>query len=107
MASSIEEALPHSAVVKVLSTVIPPSLDESLEHFGSSMKAWIVSFSSVPAGHLILEASRVQEALVAVNKDRKRDLSQFGLPSSSVFSSVSSAVPRQATPTQPLTSRIS
>jgi hypothetical protein len=75
-ATSLEEALPPSAVLRVLSTAIPPSLNESLEHFGSSIiKAWIVSFSSVPVGHLVLEASRVQAALVAVNKDRKRDLS--------------------------------
>jgi hypothetical protein len=87
LATSLEEALPPSAVLRVLRTVIPPSLNESLDHFGSSIKAWIVSFSSVPVGHLVLEASRVQEALEAVNIDRKRDLSQFGLPSSRVLSS--------------------
>jgi hypothetical protein len=100
LATSLEEALPPSAALRVLSTVIPPSLNESLDHFGSSIKAWIVSFSSVPLGHLVLEASRVHKALVAVNRDRKQDLSQFGLPSSSIFSSVSSAAPRQSTTQQ-------
>jgi hypothetical protein len=95
LATSIEEALPPSSLLRVLSTVIPPSLRESLEHFSSSIKAWIVSFSSVPVDHLVLEASRVHAALKAINKDRKRDLSQFGLPSSSLFASVSSAAPRQ------------
>jgi hypothetical protein len=108
LATSLEEALPPSSVLRVLSTVIPPSLNESFEHFGSSIKAWIVSFSSVPVGHLVLEASRVQAALVAINKDRKRDLSQFVLPSSSVFASVFSAAPRQASSSsmQPLTSAL-
>jgi hypothetical protein len=95
LASSIEEALPTSSLFRVHNTVIPRSLYESLEHFGSSIKAWIVSFSSVPVDHLVLEASRVHAALKAINKDRKRDLSQFGLPSSSLFASVSSAAPRQ------------
>jgi hypothetical protein len=48
----------------------------------------------------------VQEALEAVIIDRKRDLSQFGLPSSSIFSSFIPAAPRQATPIQPLTSTL-
>ena len=54
LATSIEEALPTSSLFKVLNTVIPPSLHESLEHFSYSIKAWIVSFSSVPVGHLVL-----------------------------------------------------
>jgi hypothetical protein len=97
LATSIEEALPPSSLLKVLNTVIPPSLHESLEHFSSSIKAWIVSLSSVQVGHLVLEASRVHAALKAINKDRKLDHSQFGLPSSStsLFASVSSAAPRQ------------
>jgi hypothetical protein len=106
LATSLEKALPPPSILRVLSTVLPPSLNESLEHFGSSIKAWIFSFSSVPVGHLVLEASRVQAALVAINKDRKRDLSQFGLPSSSVFPSVISAAPRQISLMQPLTSAL-
>jgi hypothetical protein len=43
-----------------------------LDHFGASIKAWIVSLSSVPVGHLVLEASRVQETLVAINEDRQQ-----------------------------------
>ena len=39
LAMTLEEALPPSAVSSVLSTVIPPSLDESLDHFGASVKA--------------------------------------------------------------------
>ena len=42
-------------------------------------------------GHLVLEASRVHAALKAIHEDRRRDLSQFGLQSSSLFSSISSA----------------
>ena len=38
--------------------------------------------------------------------DSKRDLSQFGLPSSSVFSSFNSTAPRQAMPLEPLTSKL-
>jgi hypothetical protein len=41
--------------------------------------------SSAPVGDLVLEASRVRAAIKAINKDRKRDLSQFGLDSSSLF----------------------
>jgi hypothetical protein len=66
LATSIEEALPPSSLLKVLNTVIPPSLHESLEHFSSSIKAWIVSLSSVQVGHLVLEASRVHAALKAI-----------------------------------------
>jgi hypothetical protein len=47
-----------------------------------------------------------QQERVVKMSFRKRDLSQFGLPSSSVFSSVTLATPRQATSTQPLTSAL-
>jgi hypothetical protein len=108
LASLIEEALPTYSLIRVLNTVIPPSLHETLEHFSSSIKAWIVYFSSVPVGHLVLEASRVHAALKAINKDRKRDLSQFGLPSSSLFASINPAAPRQdsSSSLKPLTSAL-
>jgi hypothetical protein len=44
-----------------------------------------VSLSSAPVGDLVLEDSRIYAAIKAINKDRKRDLSQFGLDSSSLF----------------------
>jgi hypothetical protein len=91
LATAIEEALPPAFLFKVLESVIPPSLHASLEHYSSSIKAWLVSSSSAPVGHLVLEASRVHAALKAIHEDRKRDLSQFGLQSSSLFSSISSA----------------
>ena len=108
LVTSIEDALPTSSLLRVPSTAIPPSLHESLEHFSSSIKAWVVSFSSVPVGHLVLEASRVHAALKAINKDRRLDFSQFGLPSSSLLASVSSAAPRQelSSSLQPLTSAL-
>jgi hypothetical protein len=88
LATAIEEALPPAYLFKVLDNVIPPSLHASLEHFSSSIKAWIVSLSSVPVCNLVLEASRVHAALKAINKDRKLDLSRFGLQSSSLFASI-------------------
>jgi hypothetical protein len=91
LATAIEEALPPAFLFKVLESVIPPSLHASLEHFSASIKGWIVSSSSIPMGHLVLEASRVHAALKAIHEDRRRDLSQFGLQSSSLFSSISPA----------------
>jgi hypothetical protein len=91
LATAIEEALPPAFLFKVLESVIPPSLHASLEHFSASIKGWIVSSSPVPMGHLVLEASRVHAALKAIHEDRRRDLSQFGLQSSSLFSSISPA----------------
>jgi hypothetical protein len=91
LATAIEESLPPALLFKVLQSVIPPSLHASLEHYNSSIKAWLVSSSSAPVGHLVLEASRVHAALKAIHEERKRDLSQFGLQSSSLFSSIAPA----------------
>jgi hypothetical protein len=81
--------------------VIPPSLFESVDHYGASIKAWITSLSSAPVAHLALEASRAREALVAINKDRKRSLSQFGLSATSAFSNFSFVTPRRVIPLEP------
>jgi hypothetical protein len=104
LATAIEEALPPAFLFKVLETVIPPSLHASLEHYSSSIKAWIVSSSSAPVGQLVLEASRVHAAFKAIHEDRRRDLSQFGLQPSSLFSSISPA--STSSSLQPLSSAL-
>ena len=101
LATAIEEALPPALLFKVLESVIPPSLLASLDHYSSSIKAWLVSSSSAPVGHLVLEASRVHAALKAIQDERRRDLSQFGLPTISLFSSIKPAS-SSSTSSQPL-----
>ena len=88
---AIEDAIPSASLFKVLDNVIPPSLHASLDHYSSSIKAWLVSLSSAPIGDLVLEDAKIHAAIKAINKDRKRDLSQFGLDSSSLFAPGKSA----------------
>jgi hypothetical protein len=81
----IEDSIPSAFLSKLLDNVIPPSLNASLDHYSASIRAWLVSLSSAPIGELVVEDARIHAAIKAINKDRQRDLSQFGLDSSSLF----------------------
>jgi hypothetical protein len=76
---TIEDSIPSASLFKLLDNVIPPSLHASLDRYSASIKAWLVSLSSAPIGYLVVDDAKILAAIKAVNKDRKRDLSQFGL----------------------------
>jgi hypothetical protein len=86
-AFEILEAVPTLHASLVLKRVILPSLQEALEQCGSFVKAWVETLSLSPLGELTLEDTRIVLEILAIQDDWKRNLSQFGLHSASVFSS--------------------
>jgi hypothetical protein len=57
LATAIQEALPTSTAVTTapafLEIVIPPSLNEFLEQYGATVKAWFATRSAAPLGPLM------------------------------------------------------